>query len=58
MWVNSDAYHSADAKMFSDLLRPHHVDLACVDKRSGNVIILAKNEINIEIEPNGEWRFL
>ncbi|WP_414567752.1 DUF6888 family protein [Nostoc sp. CCY 9925] len=44
--------------MFSDLLRPHHVDLACVDKRSGNVIILAKNEINIEIEPNGEWRFL
>ncbi|MFN6497103.1 MAG: DUF6888 family protein [Nostoc sp. DedQUE01] len=44
--------------MFSDLLRPHHVDLVCVDNRSGNVIILAKNEINIEIELNGEWRFL
>ncbi|MFN6519377.1 MAG: DUF6888 family protein [Nostoc sp. CreGUA01] len=34
------------------------VDLVTLDNRSGNVVILAKNEINIEIEPNGEWRFV
>ncbi len=34
------------------------IDLVTFDKRTGNVIILAKEEINIEIEPNGKWRFV
>lgn len=34
------------------------IDLVTLDKRTGNVIILAKEEINIEIELNGEWRFV
>lgn len=34
------------------------IDLITLDKRTGNVIILAKEEINIEIEPGGEWRFV
>ncbi|NES21976.1 MAG: hypothetical protein F6K41_24395 [Symploca sp. SIO3E6] len=34
------------------------IDLVILDKRTGNVIILAREEINIEIEPNGEWRFV
>jgi hypothetical protein len=34
------------------------IDLVTVDNRTGNAIILAKETINIEIEPNGEWRFV
>ncbi len=34
------------------------IDLVTVDKRTGNIIVLAKEEINIEIEPNGQWRFV
>jgi hypothetical protein len=34
------------------------IDLVTVDNRTGNVILLAKETINIEIEPNGEWRFV
>ena len=34
------------------------IDLVILDKRTGNVVILAKEEINIEIEFNGEWRFV
>ena len=34
------------------------IDLVVLDKRTGNVVILARQEINIEIEPNGEWRFV
>ena len=34
------------------------IDLVAWDKRTGNVVILARQEINIEIEPNGEWRFV
>lgn len=34
------------------------IDLVKLDKRSARVIILAREEINIEIEPNGEWRFV
>lgn len=34
------------------------IDLVTLDKRTGNVIILAREEINIEIKPNGEWRFV
>lgn len=34
------------------------VALVTLDRRSGNVIILAGDEINIEIEPDGEWRFV
>ncbi len=29
------------------------IDLVTLDKRTGNVIILARAEINIEIEPSG-----
>ncbi|MEH2278591.1 MAG: hypothetical protein V7K40_28370 [Nostoc sp.] len=34
------------------------IDLVTLDKRTGNVIILVKQEINIEIEATGEWRFV
>lgn len=34
------------------------IDLVILDKRTKNVVILAREEINIEIEPNGEWRFV
>lgn len=34
------------------------IDLVTLDNRTGNVIILAREEINIEIEPNGEWMFV
>ncbi|MGI0485936.1 DUF6888 family protein [Pantanalinema rosaneae CENA516] len=34
------------------------IDLVALDKRTGYVIILSKEEINIEIDPNGDWRFV
>jgi hypothetical protein len=34
------------------------IDLVTLDNRTGNVIILAKENINIEIKPNGEWKFV
>jgi hypothetical protein len=34
------------------------IDLVTLDNRTGNVVILAKKEINIEIAPSGEWRFV
>ena len=34
------------------------IDLITLDKRTNNVVILAKEEINIEIEPSGKWRFV
>jgi hypothetical protein len=34
------------------------IDLATLDRRTGNVILLTREEINIEIEPSGEWRFV
>lgn len=34
------------------------IDLVTLDKRTGNVIVLAREEINIEIEPDGNWRFV
>jgi hypothetical protein len=34
------------------------IDLVTLDRRTGNVIILAREEINIEIKPDGEWRFV
>ena len=34
------------------------IDLVTLDKRTGHVIILSKEEINIEIDPNGDWRFV
>ncbi len=34
------------------------IDLVTLDKRTRNVIILVKEEINIEIEPTGECRFV
>jgi hypothetical protein len=34
------------------------IDLITLDKRTGNVILLAREDINLEIEPNGEWRFV
>lgn len=36
----------------------YSIDLVTLDKRTGNVVILAGEEINIEIQPNGEWRFV
>jgi hypothetical protein len=34
------------------------IDLIALDERSGNVIVLSKQEINIEIDPEGEWSFV
>ncbi|WP_375539807.1 DUF6888 family protein [Cylindrospermum sp. FACHB-282] len=34
------------------------IDLVTLDQRTGKVIILAREEINIEIDPNGDWRFV
>jgi hypothetical protein len=34
------------------------IDLVTLDKRTGHVIILSKEEINLEIDPNGDWRFV
>jgi len=34
------------------------IDLVTLDKRTGKVIILVREEIDIEIEPNGEWKFV
>lgn len=33
------------------------VDLVALDQRSGKLIILSRETINIEIDPDGEWRF-
>lgn len=34
------------------------IELVTLDRRTGYVIILSKEDINIEIEPNGDWRFV
>lgn len=34
------------------------IDLVTFDKRTEKVVILAREEISIEIEPNGEWKFV
>ena len=34
------------------------VELVTLDKRTSNVVIVAGEEIDIEIKPNGEWRFV
>nr|WP_265579704.1 hypothetical protein [Plectonema radiosum] len=34
------------------------VDMVRLDERTGNAIILAGEEIVIEIYPNGNWRFV
>jgi hypothetical protein len=34
------------------------IDLITLDERTGNVIILSKMELNIEIKPNGGWIFV
>jgi hypothetical protein len=34
------------------------IDLVALDKRTGKAIILSGEEINIEIDPNGDWRFV
>ena len=42
-----------------DLTRKYcSIDLVTLDQRTGNVIILSREEINVEIEPNGDWRFV
>lgn len=33
------------------------VDLVTLDPRTKNLVILSREAINIEIEPDGEWRF-
>jgi hypothetical protein len=34
------------------------INLVTFDKRSNNVVMIAGEEIMIEIRSNGEWRFL
>lgn len=34
------------------------IDLVALHKRTGNAIILSGEEINIEIDPSGDWRFV
>ena len=34
------------------------IDLVTLDQRTECVIILSQQDINIEIEPNGNWRFV
>jgi hypothetical protein len=34
------------------------IDLVAFDNRTGNVIILAKESINIEVDPQGAWKFV
>lgn len=34
------------------------INLVTIDRRTNNVVILAGEEIIIEIRQNGEWRFL
>jgi hypothetical protein len=34
------------------------INLVTLDKRTGHVIISSKEEINIEIYPNGNWSFV
>jgi hypothetical protein len=34
------------------------IDLVAFDSRTGNVIILAKESINIEVDPQGAWKFV
>ncbi|WP_396136585.1 DUF6888 family protein [Chamaesiphon sp. VAR_48_metabat_403] len=34
------------------------INLVSIDSRSSNVVILAGEEIVIEIRSNGEWRFI
>jgi hypothetical protein len=34
------------------------INLGTLDRRTGNVVILAGQEIGIEIYPNGRWRFI
>ncbi|WP_422632153.1 DUF6888 family protein [Stenomitos frigidus] len=34
------------------------IDLVTIDMRTGHVIILSKEDINIEIDSNGDWRFV
>jgi hypothetical protein len=34
------------------------IDLVALDRRTGNVIILAKESINIEVDPQGAWKFV
>ncbi|WP_390889965.1 DUF6888 family protein [Roseofilum reptotaenium] len=34
------------------------VDMVRLDERTGNVILLAGEEMIIEIHPNGNWRFV
>lgn len=34
------------------------INLGTLDPRTGNVVILVGQEIEVEIYPNGRWRFL
>jgi hypothetical protein len=34
------------------------IDLVTLDQRTGYVIILSRQDINIEIDSNGDWRFV
>jgi hypothetical protein len=46
-------------QLCSDLTSKYcSIDLVTLDRRTGNVIILSKEEINVEIDSNGDWRFV
>jgi hypothetical protein len=34
------------------------IDLVALDRRTGNVIILAKESINMEVDPQEAWKFV
>jgi hypothetical protein len=34
------------------------IDLVALDERTGKVVILTREEITIEIDASGEWRFV
>ncbi len=46
-------------QLCQDLTRKYcSIEFVTLDKRTRHVIILSGKEINIEIEPNGKWRFV
>jgi hypothetical protein len=57
--MHTTAQTSRCFQLCSDLTSKYcSIDLVTLDKRTGHVIILSKEEINIEIDPNGDWRFV
>ncbi|WP_373547956.1 hypothetical protein [Chamaesiphon sp.] len=46
-------------QLYCDLTSKYcSIDLAVIDRRTGNVIILAKESIDIDVDPQGAWKFV